>query len=103
MTNAVYLAIFLHFARKTVRKLAESKEERARSLAARMEDNVIKVYRDIYDDPSKCIVGYKGYSNMPYKVTFALRHLYTDGHPKDSYELVKDIAAHHYPRMVEKR
>jgi len=83
MTGVVYLAIVLHFARKTVRKISESKEERARSLVARMEENGLKIYRDMYADPSNCLVGYKGYSDMPYKVTFALRHLYTDDDRKE--------------------
>ena len=103
MTNAIYIAIFLHFARKTVRKITESKEEWARCLFASMEDNGIKVYRDIYADSSNCLVGYKGYSDMPYKVTFALRHLYTDDDRKkrdsmkDSYEIVTDIFQTHSP------
>lgn len=102
MTGAIYLAIVLHFARKTVRKISERKEERARSLVARMEENGVKIYRDMYADSSNCLVGYKGYSDMPYKVTFALRHLYTDDDRKkresmkDSYEIVTDILKNHY-------
>ena len=103
MKSAVYIAIFLHFARKTVRKISESKEEWARRLVARMDENRVKIYRDMYADSSKCLVGYKGYSDMPYKVTFALRHLYTDDDRKkrdsmkDSYEIVTDILKNHYP------
>lgn len=102
MHRAVYIAIFLHFARKTIRKISESKEEWARRLVASMEETNVKIYRDIYTDPSKCLVDYKGYSDMPYKVTFAPRHLYTTDDQKHSYEIVKDLVKQKYPSITAK-
>ena len=108
MKYAAYIAIFIHFARKTVRKISENKAEWERSLAASMETNGIKLYSDMYADPSKCLVGYKGYSSKPYKITFALRHLYTDSDRKkpdsmkSSYEIITDILKH-YPSIMVKR
>lgn len=91
MKSAVYIAIFLHFARKTVRKISESKEEWARSLVARMDENGIKIYRDMYAD-------------MPFKVTYARRRIFTAtdlentiGNPKSSYDIITDLVKKQYP------
>ena len=97
MKYAMYLAIFLHFARKTVRKLTEGKDDGSRKLEASLAESGIKIYSDMYADPSKCLVGYKGYSNMPHKVAYSLRYVYTDdgqakyGSLKPAYDICKDI------------
>lgn len=97
MTSAVYVAIFLHFARKIVRKISESKEEWARSLVARMEENGVKIYRDMYAD-------------MPYKDTYARRRIFaandlenTICNTKSAYDILNGLIKNQYPSIHAKR
>lgn len=91
MTNAVYIAIFLHFARKTIRKISESKEDWAKSLVARMEKPGVKIYRDMYAD-------------MPYKVTYVRRRIFTaNDNPKPAYDIINDLVKKQYPSIQTKR
>lgn len=97
MTSAVYIAIFLHFARKTIRKISESKEDRAKSLVARMGENGVKIYRDMYAD-------------MPFKVAYVRRRIFTVsepeptiGNPKSAYDILNELVKNQCPGMPTKQ
>jgi len=93
MKNAVYFAIFLHFARNTIRKISDSKYARPVRTCFRMEENGVKIYWDMYADKS-------------YGVSMARRYMYTDdnkGNLKSPYDIVKDLVKNKYPSIMERK